>query len=314
MNQPFFSVIIPVYNRSVFIKPAIESVVAQNISDWELIIVDDASTDDTVEVVKQYCSADHRIQLIRQPFNQERGAARNKGIENSKGKYICFLDSDDAFCPNHLQTFYDFIIKNPESAMLFSNSYLVAGTAEMVEKVVPKLDNQNIFKYLLVYTPNPARVCIEKSILNEYRFDPSIPGLEDIDLWLRIAAKYPVKHIQKYTNIYVVHEESYTLGDTKRFEKELNNFKTIFAKSELKKRLPFWGKNRLLSMCHYHLAIKKEFEKKFCKMYAEIFKSFILCPSGYNKRTNKIILVMFVYHIPIVGNVFKGITRMLKRL
>ena len=208
-ESPLFSIIIPVYNRSSFIKPAIESVIAQSFHNWELLIIDDASTDDTVSVIEHYCSLDSRIHLLKQDFNQERGAARNKGIHFSKGKYICFLDSDDAFCSNHLDCFFYAIEKDNSPTLFFTNSYLVVNDAPKIEKTVPAIEGWNVFDYLLIYTPNPARVCISKSILMEFQFDPTIPGLEDIDLWLRIATVYPLCHLRNYTNIYNVHQGSY---------------------------------------------------------------------------------------------------------
>src|ERR1051325_3991500 len=88
MGNPFFSVIIPTYNRADFIRKPIDSVLAQKFSSWELIIVDDGSTDNTGQVVKSF--TDSRIHYVYQS-NQERSAARNTGIKNSKGQYICFL-------------------------------------------------------------------------------------------------------------------------------------------------------------------------------------------------------------------------------
>jgi glycosyltransferase involved in cell wall biosynthesis len=310
MNDvPFFSIIIPVYNRSSFIKPAIQSVIDQTFPNWELLIVDDASTDDTVSVIEQYCALDRRIHILKQEYNQERGAARNKGIAHSKGRYICFLDSDDAFCNNHLQCFIDAIEKESNPTMFFTNSYLVVNNQPKTEKMVPALESWNVLDYLLIYTPNPARVCISKSIVMEFQFDPTIPGLEDIDLWLRIATAYPVQHIKLYTNIYNVHQESYSLGDAKRFENELCNFAYIFNKSELQGKLPFWGKRRLLSMCCFHLSQQAIIAERSSKAFSYALRSLFLFPKGYNGKTNKIVMVTMLYCLPIVGSLFKMVMK-----
>jgi glycosyltransferase involved in cell wall biosynthesis len=92
MKSPFFSIILPTYNRASFISKAIESVIDQLYNKWELIILDDGSTDNTKEIVLSF--NDDRIRYIYQE-NKERSAARNNGIRNAKGEYICFLDSDD---------------------------------------------------------------------------------------------------------------------------------------------------------------------------------------------------------------------------
>lgn len=102
--MPFFSVIIPTYNRATLINGAIDSVLAQKFTNFELIIVDDGSTDNTKEVVDTY--TDERINYVYQE-NGERGKARNVGVRNAKGKYVFFLDSDDLIYPNHLQHAYE---------------------------------------------------------------------------------------------------------------------------------------------------------------------------------------------------------------
>ena len=102
-NTVFFSIIIPTYNRAHVLAKAIESVINQRYTNWELIIIDDGSNDNTREVVQQF--NDPRINYVYQE-NTERSQARNNGIKLAKGLYICFLDSDDEYCDNHLVAFY----------------------------------------------------------------------------------------------------------------------------------------------------------------------------------------------------------------
>ena len=97
--QPVFSIIIPTYNRCELLPKAIDSVVNQHYSDWELVIVDDGSTDQTAEVVAGF--DDGRIRYVNQT-NQQLSAARNRGMQEATGRYFCFLDDDDVFLPNHL--------------------------------------------------------------------------------------------------------------------------------------------------------------------------------------------------------------------
>jgi len=102
--KPFFSIIVPTYNRAHLISKAIESVIAQSFVNWELIIVDDGSTDKTMDLIASYQEKDTRIRYIYQE-NAERSAARNNGIDHAKGEYICFLDSDDYYLKKNLNTF-----------------------------------------------------------------------------------------------------------------------------------------------------------------------------------------------------------------
>lgn len=303
-----FSIIIPTYNREKTIERAIDSCLTQTYENFEVIIVDDCSTDNTIELVKNY--SDERVRLIQNEVNSERCITRNNGIKVANGKYIIFLDSDDYFLPIHLETFKKEIesVKN-FVALYFTNSIIEKETGEKIRKTVPKYDEVNKYAYLLKFTPNPARVCVHKDILDLKQFDPRIPGLEDLDLWLRIASEYPVYHIEEYTNIYYVHSESYTDGDEKRFVKELSYHPIIESQPELKGKLPKKAMNRLKSMCHFHLAqaaIEKQDRKKF---YSHAMKSFRLFPKGYNGQTNKILFVNAIYFMPVLGNFAKWIKR-----
>jgi len=121
-KAPFFSVIIPTYNRAKAILEATGSVLNQSFVDFELLVIDDGSTDNTKELVTEIAKKDERLIYIYQN-NAERSAARNCGINLSKGKYICFLDSDDIYLPNHLQLFYKTIEKhNFEKAFFLGNA------------------------------------------------------------------------------------------------------------------------------------------------------------------------------------------------
>lgn len=307
----FFSVIIPVYNRASLIGETIQSVLNQNFTDFELIIIDDASTDNTFNVINAF--VDSRIRVIRNNKNEERGASRNKGIKASKGQYICFLDSDDLFEQNHLDNFYQHIQKRScPLALFFSNSYLFDSNSTKTKKYVPSINHYNIYTYILKYTFNPARVCIHSDILKKHKFDPNIPGLEDLDLWLRVAGEFSLIQLKEYTNIYRLHEGSYTQGDLLRHEKELYNFKKIFSKPELKGHLPLMSRWRLLSMCYYHLSAKYEQKKERFALFKSVTLSFFLYPKGYNGKTNKVLLVRFIYHLPFLGLFLKKSVSLLK--
>lgn len=308
---PLFSIVVPAYNREALIKVAIDSVLAQTFGDFELIVVDDASKDKTCEAVLSY--TDPRVKLIRQAVNGERGKARNTGIESAKGRYICLLDSDDRFLPNHLENFNKHLTATGfKKALYFGNAYNENIKGERSPRPQLPYDERNKFAYILHYTFNPTRTCIDRDIMLEMPFDVSIPGIEDLDLWLRIAVKYPLVQLQEYTAIYLEHDGSYTSGDEKRFEKELRNFKTVFAKPELRNLLPQREKRFLLSKCYYHLAIINNRPGTIGKMYGYIIKAFFTFPEGYNVNANKAMLTMFLYNLPVLGWLIKKTIRSFK--
>ena len=225
--MPFFSIVIPVYNRSLFIKEAINSIQNQTFKDWECIVVDDGSTDDSATVIKQLVEEDDRISYVYQK-NAERSVARNNGIKNSKGNYICFLDSDDEFLPIHLEGLYDEIQrKNLPKAFFFTN-YLLSERGEIQKQDLPTLKG-DVLTYFFYNPIIPARVCIHHAILKEDLFDEEIVIVEDLLLWIRIALKHSVFHIEQSTVVYNIHDDNSVNIQNNAATKRLNGLK-VFKK------------------------------------------------------------------------------------
>jgi len=309
LSVPFFSIIIPVYNREKYLKRALDSLTVQTFQNFEVIIVDDASTDYSLEIAKKW-EFPHKV-IIENETNLERCISRNKGIAKAKSEYICFLDSDDYHLPNHLETLYREIkaLAYPK-AFFFTNAWNgIEG--KLKKRICPKLNKKNIYYYLLTYTPNPQRWAVHKSLFDKIDFDAAIPGLEDLDLLLRSVKHITFYQIEERTTVYVQHNESYTLSSSRAL-KELKGFRYIFAKPELCKQLPSIAKKRLLSMCHYYLAVQADEVRDITSLYYHGFTSFFLYPKGYNGNTNKILLVMLLYNIPIFGKTTKLIRRVIR--
>lgn len=112
MKEYMVSIITPTYNSSKYIAMTIDSVISQSYSNWELIIVDDCSTDDTVEIINRYMNADKRIRLYVLDKNSGAGVARNKALELSNGRFIAYLDADDLWLSKKLEYQVDFMLKN----------------------------------------------------------------------------------------------------------------------------------------------------------------------------------------------------------
>ena len=113
MKDPLFSIIMPVYNRESFLPRSIESVLQQTYSDYELICIDDGSTDGSSKIIQGYSKKDPRIKYVHQT-NKGRCLARNIGLKHARGHWACFLDSDDFYFPNHLSAIKDLIEKHPQ--------------------------------------------------------------------------------------------------------------------------------------------------------------------------------------------------------
>ena len=201
---PFFTIVIPTYNRARFIINTIDSILQQKYRNYELIVIDDGSTDNTESLVRNI--DDERVKYIKKE-NGERGAARNKGVEFSRGEYINFIDSDDLIYPNHLATAHRFIIeRKPE---IFHLGYDIKDPNLNFEREVNDLpdpiNNKLIFgNYLSCNGVFIKREVIEKNRFNE---DRTLSASEDYELWLRIASKHKI-HINNQVTSTIINHDS----------------------------------------------------------------------------------------------------------
>jgi len=189
-SSPLVSVIIPTYNRYACVGRAIESVLSQTYAPYEIIVVDDGSTDSTMRLLETYAD---RIRVIHQN-NRGVSAARNTGIRTARGDYIALLDSDDCWLPQKLEKQAAFFRACPQVLICQTEEIWIRNG----KRVNPKKRHQKfsgmIFeKTLPLCLVSPSAVMIRKSLFDEVGFfDESLPACEDYDLWLRITWKYPV--------------------------------------------------------------------------------------------------------------------------
>lgn len=204
MNNPFFSIIIPTYNRTHLIGKTIDSVLQQSLKDFEIIVVDDGSTDHTEEYLER--NYRNKVKVIRIP-NGERGKARNTGTLIAKGKYVYFLDSDDLLYPNHLALAKQFIenLKLPE--WIFQEYEIQNGDI----KTPVSYNRNNPIKDLV--TKGNFMSChgvfLRNDIARNHPFeeDRQMAGSEDYALWLELAARYPLRINPIITSALVQHDD-----------------------------------------------------------------------------------------------------------
>ena len=197
--MPDVSVIIPTYDRSEFLRTAIASVLAQTLQDFEIIVVDDASADDTQEVVGNL--DDGRIRYIRHEINKGVAATRNTGVLNSKGKYIAFLDDDDKWFPEKLKKQFDLLETRPRIVGgVYTGSLAVEATSRKTLFRLTPTKRGNIFDEIFMQdsiAPTSTfflrKECFEKVGL----FDVSLDFGEDFDMWLRISKEFQFEYIEQ---------------------------------------------------------------------------------------------------------------------
>lgn len=219
------SVIIPAYNAENFISKTIESVLSQTYTDWELIIVDDGSTDGTAKLVSDYISSSktEKIKLLSQK-NSGVSVARNKGIDAAKGDFIAFLDADDYWLPNNLFDKYTFLNKNPEADFTFSNFYIGDKDLEILEKGpvgtdIDMLENLLYWKRAVIPGASSNLFLRKKCFDQGLRFDPAFSTAADQDFCFYLVYSFKGKHLNDYTWIYRVHSTSMS-RNMQTFEKD----------------------------------------------------------------------------------------------
>lgn len=190
------SVIIPTFNRSRRVVRAVNSVLNQKIKDYEIIVVDDGSSDDTYEALTHYMPL---IKYIRQAFNRGVSAARNIGIKNSATPWIAFLDSDDYWLEEKLYVQMEFVDQNPGTVACQTEEIWIRNGRRVNPKRKHKKPSGDIFSQSLkLCLVSPSSVILKRSLFDEVGlFDETLPAAEDYDLWLRVSCRYPVYMINR---------------------------------------------------------------------------------------------------------------------
>ena len=189
-KHPLISVIIPTYNRGWIIKEAIDSVLAQDYVNFELIVVDDGSTDNTHDILNSY---QNNILVLRQN-NKGVSAARNRGLTAASGHFVAFLDSDDIWLPQKLSQQVDFFHSNPDTLICQTEEIWIRNDVRVNPKKRHKKPSGMIFEpSLSLCLVSPSAVMINRNLFEEVGlFDETLPACEDYDLWLRVSCRHPV--------------------------------------------------------------------------------------------------------------------------
>lgn len=208
------SVIMPVYNGEKYLKEAIDSVLSQTFKDFELIIINDYSTDSTIDIINSY--SDKRIVLINNEENLGIAKTLNKGIDISKGKYIARMDADDICYLHRLERQYNFMERNRDIGMCGSNVEVFTNDTIRLH-VCPQQHNE--IKVLQIFNSaftHPA-VMIKKEILDKYnlRYDEFYEGMEDYELWIRMSRVTKLANIDEVLLKYRSHSNQVTKNITK---------------------------------------------------------------------------------------------------
>jgi len=222
------SVVIPAYNASCFLTETLDSVLSQSYQDFEIVLVDDGSTDSTDVLIKGYQNAhEEKIRYVYQD-NGGVAVARNTGINHSKGKFIAFCDADDLWSLHHLKVLYDTITRDSSLGLVHSKTTKIdeGGTVIDSSNSDDTLLSGNIFRALFL---REANIVTSSVIFHKKCFDLIGPfdqqlsylGCEDRDFWLRLTQRYPVQYVDSVLTYYRIRKDSLSSEQTKMHQARL---------------------------------------------------------------------------------------------
>ena len=253
--MPKISTIIPTYNGVKYIRQAIESVLDQTYRDFEIVVVDDGSTDNTKEAVESF---GNQVRYFYQE-NRGPGSARNFGIKNAKGDYIALLDHDDLWLSNRLEKEVELLDQQPEIGLVYADAHQFSADLEVektcFQQVTPhsgfvfeKLWARNFIPNLTVLV---RKECYER--LGVFDVTGRMIMTDDYHMWLRIAAHYPIAYIEEPLAKYRIHKSNFS-GDFERFCLNiLFTLQDISEKFSAQTKKLGLAKNRRFSEIHYKL-------------------------------------------------------------
>ena len=286
--MPKVSVIIPTYNREDFISETIQSVLEQTYKDFEVIVVDDGSTDNTQKKLEVF---GNKIQVIEQK-NSERAIARNKGIKNAKGDYIAFVDSDDIWLKDKLKRQVEFLDNNKEFILVYNPSFRINEKGQKIKAAQRQLKGYsgNVFEKLLFRnfivsaTPLIKRAIFEKTTGFETNYIP----YEDWEFWIRFSLLGNFYFINEPLTFYRIHKnQSVKLVNAEKIEKvtsELleNSFRLKHISHKIKRKS--LGLANLRFCYWYFSANKNDKAKEKINKALEIYPEFLVDPKWYGLR------------------------------
>lgn len=237
------SIIMPSYNTERYIEKSIQSVQAQTYTNWELIIVDDCSSDCTDEVVKPYLS-DERICYIKNEKNSGAAVSRNRALREAKGKWIAFLDSDDLWLPEKLEQQLNFMIEN-EYSFTYTD-YRIQLNGEWLPYVYygPDVVNKRKMKDYCYFST--ITVIYDRERVGLIQIEP-IKKNNDYAMWLKIIEKVPCYRFPKCLSYYIKHDGSISSGSKWKLIKHhyimwrVAQHKSVMSSCVLTVRNLFWG-------------------------------------------------------------------------
>ncbi|SHG37432.1 Glycosyltransferase, GT2 family [Fibrobacter sp. UWB8] len=232
MNEKKISIILPVYNGAEYLAESIESVIAQTYANWELIIVNDCSTDNTLAIASDYAAKDGRIKIFSNKENLKLPNTLNAGFRHATGEYYTWTSDDNKYMPDALRVMVGCLEKNPDAVMVYANYTRIDSTGKIVEPV-------NLSEPKFIFLGDVVGACflytaaVAKKIGD---YDADLFLAEDYDYWIRMHKVGKILHIEANMYHYRIHGKSLTQTRKKQIDEQTygvlqKNFQFAYTKS-----------------------------------------------------------------------------------
>ncbi len=269
--EELISIVLPVYNGEKYLRESIDSVLAQTYKNWELLIVDDCSTDSSAAIAKEYASKDRRIYYYRNENNLRLPRNLNKGFRLAKGDYLTWTSDDNKFKPTALEKMYDALKNNQNAQFVFASCRVINSEGEEIEYIMvddkrkKQIVGHNVVGACFMYT--------RKAYEEVGEYNPDFTLVEDYDYWQRIYAKFNAVAISDILYEYRWHDGALTStmkkdAFNKTLEKMLLKNRPLFGKIDTESNYYFY---QGLYNCRKNLDDKKNPYKWKYKWYSMIF-------------------------------------------
>ena len=234
-NKPEISVIMPTYNRARYIAEAIRSVQNQTLRDWELIVVDDGSTDDTESIVRGFIDSDGRISYFKNEKNLGIAKTRNRGVTLAKADFVAMIDSDDIWAaPDKLARQLEVFLKNEKIGIVGTNACFMDEEGKSIGKSTNFPSDDFGIRHVLLYRNvlmQSGLLIKREAIQKAGGYDPQFSVFDDHDLWLKIGKEYDFTILPSADLSYRVHKGGITM--VKRFKTAREGLKILFKYRKL---------------------------------------------------------------------------------
>lgn len=299
--MPYFSIVIPLYNKENYIAATLHSVLSQTFTDFEVLVINDVSTDNSVNIAQTF--SNKRVKIINHSVNKGLSASRNTGIKNAKANYIALIDADDVWKPNFLEKIHEMTLNLPDAGLyatnyeeVYSGNTVIQSPQKLESGIITYFFHHELSKHIYCY----SSVCIKREVFNEIGyFDESITMGEDVDFNVRANLKFkvayynkPLARITMFSENQITHSSlrNKVIIDHDKFEKENPQ------RADLKKYLDFH---------RYTMAKRYKLSGDF-KNYAKMAKG--ISPHSLNYKQK-----LLLYSPAIVLKAVKAIKNLLAK-